>query len=154
MHCALKLLLFRHAGNGAIFYYSGDRVTLESAEHEVVGSTISYSNRYLYCYVPMVALADCGNAIRDCELFGGPHQGTFISGNDHVIEDSLLHDLVEACSDSGTIYMVRVLSTFVFDADGGFLNAISKRDALRYSLCRAVTGLTKATLSTTILFSG
>lgn len=44
----------RHAGNGAIFYYAGDRVTLTGAGHEVAGSTISYSNRYLYCYVPMV----------------------------------------------------------------------------------------------------
>lgn len=43
-----------HAGNGAIFFYAGDRVTLTPAGHEVVGSTVSYSNRYLYCYVPMV----------------------------------------------------------------------------------------------------
>lgn len=104
---SISASVVRHAGNGAIFYYAGDRVTLTSAGHEVSGSTISYSNRYLYCYVPMVALADCGNAIRDCELFGGPHQGTFISGNDHTIEDSLLHDLVETCSDSGTVYMGR-----------------------------------------------
>ena len=55
---------------------------------------------------PQVALADCGNSILNSELFGGPHQGTFISGNDHTIADSLLHDLVEACSDSGTVYMV------------------------------------------------
>ena len=46
--------LSSHAGNGAIFFYAGDRVTLTPAGHEVVGSTVSYSNRYLYCYVPMV----------------------------------------------------------------------------------------------------
>lgn len=66
----------RHAGNGAIFFYAGDRVTLTSAGHEVAGSSVSYSNRYMFCYTPMVALADCGNAIRNCELFGGPHQGS------------------------------------------------------------------------------
>jgi len=97
----------RHAGNGAIFYYAGDRVTLTSAKHTVLNSTVSYSNRYLYCYVPMVALADCGNQILDSELFGGPHQGIFMSGNLHNVSGSILHDLVEAASDSGVIYTGR-----------------------------------------------
>jgi len=99
--------VIRHAGNGAVFFYAGDRPTLTPAGHAIVGSSVSYSNRYMYCYVPMVALADCGNAIRDSELYGGPHQGTFVSGNDHAITGSLLHDLVEAASDSGVVYMGR-----------------------------------------------
>ena len=70
-------------------------------------SSLSYNNRYMYCYVPMVALADCGNAVIGSEMFGGPHQGIFISGNEHSVTDSVLHDLVEAMSDSGTIYMGR-----------------------------------------------
>jgi hypothetical protein len=97
----------RHAGNGAVFFYAGDRTTLTNAGHTVRNCTVSYSNRYMYCYVPMVALADCGNAIVDSELFGGPHQGTFISGNEHLISGCLLHDLVEAASDSGVVYMGR-----------------------------------------------
>ena len=94
----------RHAGNGAIFFYAGDRVTLTESGHTVLNSSVSYSNRYLYCYVPMVALADCGNRIVDSELFGGPHQGIFLSGNLHNVNGSILHDLVEAASDSGVIY--------------------------------------------------
>jgi hypothetical protein len=97
----------RHAGDGAIFFYAGDRQTLTAAGHTVFNSSVSYSNRYMYCYVPSVALADCGNSIVSSELYGGPHQGTFISGNNHRIVDSLLHDLVEAASDSGTVYMGR-----------------------------------------------
>lgn len=46
-----------HAGNGALFFYAGDRVTLTSAVHEVSDSTVSYSNRYMYCYVPMVSVS-------------------------------------------------------------------------------------------------
>ena len=45
--------------------------------------------------------------MRDSELFGGPHQGTFISGNEHSLEGSYLHDLVQAASDSGAVYMGR-----------------------------------------------
>ena len=55
----------------------------------------------------MVALGDCGNAIDDCELFGGPHQGVFMSGNEHTLADSYLHDLVQAASDSGSVYVGR-----------------------------------------------
>ena len=97
----------RHAGNGAVYFYAGERATLTPARHSIRNSSVSYSNRYLYCYVPSVALADCGNTISDSELFGGPHQGTFISGNDHEISRSVLHDLVEAASDSGVVYMGR-----------------------------------------------
>lgn len=61
----------------------------------------------MYCYVPSVALADCGNRIEDSELFGGPHQGVFIAGDEHVIARSLLHVLVQAASDSGSVYMGR-----------------------------------------------
>jgi len=61
----------------------------------------------MYCYVPLVALADCGNRVTHSEMFGGPHQGIFISGNEHLVEGCFLHDLVEAASDSGVIYMGR-----------------------------------------------
>ena len=141
----------RHAGNGAVFLYAGDRVTLTRSGHRVTNSSLSYSNRYMWCvsggacgvhcaqhalckparffaltmhppthactlspshalaaqYVPMVALADCGNSVEDSELFGGPHQGVFISGNEHGVLRSSLHDLVQAASDSGAIYMGR-----------------------------------------------
>ena len=40
-------------------------------------------------------------------MFGGPHQGIFMSGNDHRVVGSLLHDLVEAASDSGVLYTGR-----------------------------------------------
>jgi len=97
----------RHAGNGAVFFYAGDRQTLTPANHEIRNSSVSYSNRYMYCYVPSVALADCGNSIVDSEMFGGPHQGIFVSGNDHRVVGSVLHDLVEAASDSGVLYTGR-----------------------------------------------
>jgi hypothetical protein len=99
--------VIRGAGSGAVFLYSGDRVLISPAQHTIQQSTLSYSNRYMFCYVPMVALADCGNRIIDSELFGGPHQGVFISGNDHFLSGTHLHDLVQAMSDSGAVYMGR-----------------------------------------------
>jgi hypothetical protein len=97
----------RGAGNGAVFMYAGDRATLTRSNHTVFNSSVSYSNRYMYCYVPMVAMADCGNAVLQSELFGGPHQGVFVSGNLHQLRNSSLHHLVQAASDSGAMYAGR-----------------------------------------------
>ncbi len=55
----------------------------------------------------MVALGDCGNRVLDSELFGGPHQGVFMSGNYHELRNSSLHHLVQAASDSGAVYTGR-----------------------------------------------
>ena len=99
--------IIRHAGNGAVFLYAGNRTTLTPSNHTLSNVSLSYSNRYMYCYVPMVALANCGNAVINSEMFGGPHQGIFISGNNHRVERSHLHDLVQAASDSGALYTGR-----------------------------------------------
>jgi hypothetical protein len=97
----------RAGGNGAVFLYAGDRPTLARANHTVSNCSVSYSNRYMYCYVPMVALGDCGNRVLDSELFGGPHQGVFMSGNYPELRNSSLHHLVQAASDSGAVYTGR-----------------------------------------------
>ena len=97
----------RGGGNGAIFMYAGDRASLTRSNHTVFNCSVSYSNRYMYCYVPMVAMADCGNAVLQSELFGGPHQGVFVSGNLHQLRNSSLHHLVQAASDSGAVYAGR-----------------------------------------------
>ena len=55
----------------------------------------------------MVAMADCGNAVVQSDLFGGPHQGVFVSGNLHQLRNSSLHHLVQAASDSGAVYAGR-----------------------------------------------
>jgi hypothetical protein len=97
----------RAGGNGAVFLYAGDRPTLTRSNHTVSNCSVSYSNRYMYCYVPMVAMGDCGNRVLGSELWGGPHQGVFMSGNYHELRNSSLHHLVQAASDSGAVYTGR-----------------------------------------------
>ena len=69
--------------------------------------THTHTHSQMYCYVPSVALADCGNRVLDSELYGGPHQGVFMSGNVHELRGSSLHHLVQAASDSGAVYTGR-----------------------------------------------
>lgn len=97
----------RHAGNGGVFLYAGDRPTLTSSGHTISNSSLSYSNRYMYCYTPVVALGDCGNSIVGSEVYGGPHQGVFMSGNNHGLLTSYVHDVVQVVRDSGAFYTGR-----------------------------------------------
>lgn len=82
----------------------------------------------MYCYVPMVALADCGNRVVSSELFGGPHQGVFMSGNYHELRNSSLHHLVQAASDSGAMYTGRDFTYQGSVIDGNAFKHINSLD--------------------------
>ena len=118
----------RNAGNGAIYLYAGDRPTLTRSNHTVLNCSVSYSNRYMYCYTPSVALADCGNRVLDSELFGGPHQGIFMSGNYHELRNSSLHHLVQGASDSGVVYTGRDFTYQGTVIDGNSFRHINSLD--------------------------
>jgi len=135
----------RHAGNGAIFFYAGDRTALARANHTVHNCSVSYSNRYMFCYVPMVALADAGNRVLSSELFGGPHQGVFLSGNLHELRNSSLHHLVQAMSDSGAVYTGRDWTYQGSVIDGNafrHINSLDGGDTSVLYLDDQVSGLT------------
>ena len=118
----------RGAGNGAVYFYAGDRASLARANHTLHNSSASYSNRYMYCYVPMVALGDCGSRVVASELFGGPHQGVFMSGNYHELRNSSLHHLVQAASDSGAVYTGRDFTYQGSIIDGNAFRHINSLD--------------------------
>ena len=82
----------------------------------------------MYCYVPRVALADCGNRVLDSELFGGPHQGVFMSGNVHELRNSSLHHLVQGASDSGAVYTGREFTYQGSVIDGNEFKHINSLD--------------------------
>jgi hypothetical protein len=125
----------RGGGNGAIFMYAGDRASLTRSNHTVFNCSVSYSNRYMYCYVPMVAMADCGNAVLQSELFGGPHQGVFVSGNLHQLRNSSLHHLVQAASDSGAMYAGRDFTYQGTVIDGNEFKHIHSLDGGDTAVC-------------------
>lgn len=88
----------------------------------------------MYCYVPMVALADCGNRVLSSELFGGPHQGVFMSGNVHELRNSSLHHLVQGASDSGAVYTGREFTYQGSVIDGNEFKHINSLDGKSFPL--------------------
>lgn len=97
----------RDTGNGGVYVYAGDRVTLTPANVSVVNSDITRVNRYTGCYVPSVALNGVGNAVTDSSMYNHPHSAVFISGNNHIVARNSMRHAVQWAGDSGVIYAGR-----------------------------------------------
>lgn len=99
--------LVRDAGNGGIYSYAGDRPSLTPANNLVIRSSVSYNNRYMFCYVPLIALGGVATTVESSEIFGQAHMGIFNSGNNHLLLGNYVHDVVQSVRDSGAFYMGR-----------------------------------------------
>lgn len=93
-----------HVGGSGVFLDGGDPQTLLPGGNFVEDTTIHHFARYDKAYTPGVKLMGVGNRIAHCEIYAGPHGGITVSGNDHLIENNVLRDLIKDFSDFGAIY--------------------------------------------------
>lgn len=63
-------------------------------------------------YASGVSLHGVGNVVANNEIFNAPHMGIFYEGNEHLIENNYLHNVVRHSSDAGAIYAGRNLSYY------------------------------------------
>lgn len=106
----LRNLSLFDLGNGGVYLYAGDRIALTPALHTLSDATITRYNRYTHCYTPGVVLGGVGCSVVNTEIFEAPHQGIFLSGNDHTIYNCSIHDVTKIVKDSGAFYMGRDLT--------------------------------------------
>ena len=97
-------------GNGGVYFYAGDRITLTPANHSLVNSVITAYNRYTHCYTPGVVLGGVGNVVSGTRIFNAPHNAIFLSGNEHTIEGCDISAVTRIVSDSGAFYFGRDLT--------------------------------------------
>jgi hypothetical protein len=94
-------------GEDGIWLSGGDRTTLTSSAHLIEQVRIARFARWVRTYAPGIHLTGVGTTVRQCDISDAPHSGIVIEGNDHVIENNSLHDLVFETSDAGAIYIGR-----------------------------------------------
>lgn len=97
-------------GNGGVYFYAGDRMTLTPANHTLSDSSVTSYNRYTHCYTPGVVLGGVGNVVSGTRIFDAPHNAIFLSGNEHTIEGCDISAVTRIVSDSGAFYMGRDLT--------------------------------------------
>lgn len=85
----------------------GDRETLTSSENVVTNNLIYDWSQVYRTYQAAVSLNGVGAVCSHNEIYNSPHEAITYSGNNHVIEYNVIHDVVLESSDAGAIYAGR-----------------------------------------------
>ena len=93
-----------HTGRGGICLSGGDRVTLTPGENCAENNLIHDWAEVYMTYNPAVRLEGVGNVCAHNEIYNAPHSAVMYSGNDHIVEYNVIHDVVTHSSDAGAIY--------------------------------------------------
>ena len=93
-----------HTGRGGIRLSGGDRAALTPGENRAENNLIHDWAEVYMTYNPAVRLEGVGNVCAHNEIYNAPHSAVMYSGNDHIVEYNVIHDVVTHSSDAGAIY--------------------------------------------------
>jgi hypothetical protein len=96
-----------NTGEGGLTIYGGNRYTLVPGQSFVTNSTIHDYARRTRAYRPAISVSGDGDTITGNTLYNGPHAAIIFAGNDHIISNNEIHDVVSETADSGAIYTGR-----------------------------------------------
>jgi hypothetical protein len=99
--------LFEDVGGTGVELAGGERATLEPARNVLSDCTFRRTGRNLRTYNPAIRLSGVGQSVSHVEVSDLPHIALFFSGNDHTIEASLFHHVVQETGDAGALYVGR-----------------------------------------------
>lgn len=94
-------------GKGGVSLTGGDRNTLTSSENIVTNNLIHDWSQVYQTYQAAVALHGVGAVCSNNEIYNSPHEAITYTGNNHIIEYNVIHDVVLKSSDAGAIYAGR-----------------------------------------------
>ncbi len=104
--CNIKGCIFEMIGGTSIYLSGGNMDTLEGSRNIVEDCIITTCNQR---YIPdgAVILTGVGNTFRNNHMGKSAQQAVYIYGNDHIIEDNEIYDVIREVSDASAIYQGR-----------------------------------------------
>jgi hypothetical protein len=100
-----------HTGEGGIVIVNGNRTTLASGNTYVKNSDLHDFARRSHAYRPAINVAGVGASVIGNTIYSGPHAAIIFTGNNHVIADNEIYNVVTETSDAGAIYTGRDWTT-------------------------------------------
>lgn len=94
-------------GAGGVFVAGGDRISLTPGNNYVENNHFYDFARIIRTYTPAIALKGVGNRASHNLIHNAPHFAIEFGGNDHIIENNELYNIVYETSDAGAIYTGR-----------------------------------------------
>ena len=98
-NCTIKSI-----GGTAIVLDGGNSAKLEKAHNTVIGCDISDWAYYNRVYTPAIKLSGVGNNVIGNRIYFAPHGAITIVGNDHLIENNEISNVLLEFRDFGAIY--------------------------------------------------
>jgi hypothetical protein len=103
----IRSSVIEDAGEGGVYISGGDRKTLTPAHNFVEHCTIQRFSRLVKTMGFGVELHGVGHRVSGNRISDAPHSAVLFSGNDHIIEENTIFDVVKETSDAGAIYVGR-----------------------------------------------
>lgn len=94
-------------GLGGIKIVGGNRKTLEKSGLIVSDTIIHNFAQRVKTYQAGISIYGVGALISNNEISLAPHMGIILHGNNHIIENNTIHNVMKEVSDGGAIYMGR-----------------------------------------------
>lgn len=94
-------------GKSGIVLTGGDRNTLTPGNNKADNNLIHDWSEIYQTYKPAVTLNGVGNVCSHNEIYNSPHEAITYSGNNHLIEYNVIHDVCLLSDDAGAIYSGR-----------------------------------------------
>ena len=94
-------------GKGGVIMDGGDRETLKHANNRAENNLVHDWSEIYETYQPAFTLNGVGNICTHNDMYNSPHEAVTYSGNDHLIEYNLIHNVNLKTDDGGAIYSGR-----------------------------------------------
>lgn len=102
----------KNTGKGGISAVGGDRSSLSPGNNIISNNLIHDWSQIYKSYQAGIDFGGVGNICANNELFNSPHLAITYSGNNHIFEYNLIHDVCLESDDAGAIYAGKSWSSY------------------------------------------
>ncbi|MBK1682898.1 right-handed parallel beta-helix repeat-containing protein [Rhodoferax fermentans] len=117
--------LIEDNGEGGVYLSGGNRTTLRAAGNFVDACIIRRYSRLVKTYRYAVEFDGVGQRVKGSTISDAPHAAIFFKGNDHVISNNEIFNVVRETGDSGAIYVGRDYTVQGTVIENNFLHDIT-----------------------------